>query len=64
MAEVWLFVFLFRGALHAAGLPMTLEECTERATASSLPALCVRSDRPRAQIQINPGPRGAEGSAS
>lgn len=50
MAEVWILVFLFKGALYASG-PYDLNTCLVMAEAQPL-AACVRKDRPGERVVV------------
>lgn len=53
MNEVWLLVFLFKGAIYASG-PYDLEACREMA--EPIPsAVCINKDRPRIRVTVPKG---------
>ena len=55
MAEVWILVFIFHGALYATG-PWKLEDCRLMSAAQPVAAsaICVHKDRPRVRITATP----------
>jgi hypothetical protein len=50
MNEIWLLVFLFKGAIYASG-PYDLDACREMAEAQAS-AVCVNKDMPRIRVTV------------
>ncbi len=50
MSNLWIFVFLWYGQIHATGTLLDKEECIEMLRTNPNPVVCISADTPRKRI--------------